>query len=206
MNKRMVLFFVMVMLFVPTLSCPCVSAKDYSALIQRENYNDNLYIDEDIALTIGIIFVANTINEYAWSESTQIDFIRPLYDCDDSISHYYIGLQTENNTSYVIVSTNMENFLITEFSDCGQLSVRHQSASADSTLIKDISEGSKIYYNSFLCSDIPIQNKKDVTKNIESDTAKTNKMMSENLVYIIRRDGISLRDRCGHGFLTDPII
>jgi len=172
-------------------------------IMKNEVEGEVLFIDEDIALTVGLLFVAESLKESSWKTTTQIRRIVPLYDTLDNIAHYYIELFTDESKSYVIVSTDMEGPLITEFSDNGELFVETNDNARNP--ISELSEGQKIYYNAFRCSLHPID--EEVKCDISKEEAKAFRQNAEKCIYFIRKNHITLKQAgCYYGFIDDPVV
>ena len=175
------------------------------------DYHDNTrnkedsFIDQDTALSIGLLFVSALTKEQSWNESTQIEYVRPLYSYDNTINNYYIALVTEENKpSYVIVSANKEKPLITEFSDNSEITVKIAEDNLELFFISDIPEEERVYYDSLICATYPVRvSEAELEKFNSVDTYKT---VADYLINFIRENNISLMQRsCGYGFISNPV-
>lgn len=181
-----------------------VSTSTQAANISKNEVGDEaLFVDEDIALTIGLLFVAESLSESSWKTTTQIRRIVPLYDNSDIITHYYIELLTDESKSYVIVSTDMEGPLITEFSDNGELFVENNDNARNP--ISELLEGQKLYYNAFRCSLHAID--KEIKYDISKEEANIFRRNAEACIYFIRKNHITLKQAgCYYGFIDNPVV
>ncbi len=177
----------------------------FSFAYAKERINDTL-IDQDTAITIGIIFVANLLKDMNWDDNTQIDEVIPLYNAEVEITYYYVGLKNSNGekNGYVVVSTNMNEPLIAEFSDEEDLPVKGELLSEEGFLpIREVPEGVRIYYDSLRCADEPIEPLKTTDEIEMSNSPEDYYYIAQTIVNDIRDQGLSLAT--GRGFITNPV-
>ena len=162
-------------------------------------------IDLDTAVSIGVIFVSNMTKNSDWNTSTQIDFVCPLYNYDGIVSNYYIELKTgDRDYSYVIVSADPRTPLITEYSDQTILSVKCNGSGGQIVPVKNYPKDKKIYYSTFICSDIPLAY--CVSKEEVSNTAEEYFSFSEKIIRFIRTYNLYFsQSSCCYGFSHDPV-
>ncbi len=104
-RKRLLSFF-LAMALILTFS-PISAAATYTP--------EEHEVDEDIAVTIAMLFVWANIGESEWNRKTTVDNIIPMYNNSDEVCAYCINLKNgSTNAGYIIVSTNLYEPLIQE--------------------------------------------------------------------------------------------
>lgn len=167
--------------------------------------NNRIEIDENAALTIGLLFVVDMLDEYKWDETTQIDLVRPMYNAREEMAYYYISLLTQKQIrSYIVVSADSEKPLIAEFSDNSVLSVRmkNNDEAEEVKPIIEVSSDIRLYYDSFTCANAPL----DTERNENGPERKrVYRDITEKVLNFITQNEIQLINSCGYGFLENPI-
>ena len=83
---------VVLLMMIIVLASFSFSFADNGEYMDKSNTDQDI-INQDTAVTIGMIFVTNLIKEMDWDENTQIDKVIPLHSFEGDISYYYIGLK-----------------------------------------------------------------------------------------------------------------
>lgn len=113
-RKRLLSFF-LAMALILTFS-PISAAATYTP--------EEHEVDEDIAVTIAMLFVWANIGESEWNRKTTVDNIIPMYNNSDEVCAYCINLKNgSTNAGYIIVSTNLYEPLIQEYSDTESIDI-----------------------------------------------------------------------------------
>ena len=113
-RKRLLSFF-LAMALILTFS-PISAAATYTP--------EEHEVDEDIAVTIAMLFVWANIGESEWDRKTTVDNIIPMYNNSDEVCAYCINLKNRStNAGYIIVSTNLYEPLIQEYSDTESIDI-----------------------------------------------------------------------------------
>ena len=113
-RKRLLSFF-LAMALILTFS-PISAAATYAP--------EEHEIDEDVAVTIAMLFVWANIGESEWNRKTTVDNIIPMYNNSDEVCAYCINLKNgSTNAGYIIVSTNLYEPLIQEYSDTESIDI-----------------------------------------------------------------------------------
>ena len=144
----------------------------------------NLTVDEDVAVTVAAHFVWGSLDSSElWNDRTTIESVIPLYDVNDNINAYCVNLITEDvQSGYVIVSTNINEPLIQEYSDeTNGLNLELLNENSFSRTVPNNSE--RIYYYGPLSYSTKKYNSTEyVSKSMYNN--KTNNCKEENETYI----------------------
>lgn len=144
----------------------------------------DLTVDDDVAVTVAAHFVWGSLDSSEnWNDKTAIESVIPLYDVNDNINAYCVNLITEGvQSGYVIVSTNINEPLIQEYSDgTNGLNVELSNENSFSRTISNNSE--RIYYYGPLSySTIKYNSTECVSKSTYNN--ETNNYKEENETYI----------------------
>lgn len=105
-------------------------------------------VDIDVAATIAMLFVWANIGETEWNKKTNIDSVIPMYNNDNKVSAYCINLKNGNtNAGYIVVSTNLYEPLIQEYSDTMDLIIKETLNAGSTVATHPISKiNSRVYY------------------------------------------------------------
>ena len=169
----------------------------------KENRGD--YIDVDVAVTIGLLFVVGNIDSEGslWNERTTISSVVDLYDIDDSIIAYSMELITDDQpTGYITLSAWSGTDLIQEYSFSDMPIYKLQE--------KEYDDSMPVYYGGPLCYALDINN----LQQSFSDDYYTEEKVNNNKEFL---DFISLKGPYdyaqttvtsvnGYGeYITDPV-
>ncbi len=198
MKKFMSLFLSVTIVFVTSL---------LSYAYAEESEMKESEIDQDTAVTVGMIFVANATPAMRWNDNTQIEQVIPLYDSTDSVAYYYIGLNTDNEqTGYVVVSANMEEPLIAEFSDDEDLPVEYDMWLRKKHVpLREVKDGEKIYYSLSGCSNKAIESNETFCSSITPDMRDEFYSIAFSMVEGIKEQGIVLVNAKSGNYINNPV-
>lgn len=152
----------------------------------------DLTVDENVAVTAAAHFVWGSLDSSeVWNDKTTIGNIIPLYDVNDNINAYCVNLITEGiQSGYVIVSTNINEPLIQEYSDeANDLNVEISNENTFSRTASNTAE--RIYYYGPLSySTMKYDSADYATKSTHNN--KTNIYREENEAYVayLRNTGL----------------
>lgn len=119
-----------------------------NALAVEKSDNSGAEVDVEVAATIAMLFVRANLDGTTWDKTTNIDSIIPLYNNEDEINGYCINLVTQQSeTGYVVVSTNLYESLIQEYSDTAAVLVDEMLDNTTKTTINEAKRtADRIYY------------------------------------------------------------
>lgn len=202
MKKRAIILVVAIIML---MSQSLIYAQERCDSVFLTENRKEYAIDEDIAVTIALIFALKTKDCFSWNDTTRIEQVLPLYDCKEFISHYYIGLKTDDLVSgYIIVSADKRRPLITEFADKGQKCVSiSDSFKNDSVPILEYVHN-KIYYSAPLCSDTPV---KQLPLHNDDELISESMYVSiaNDIIDLINNNNLTYSYMCYYGFDSAPL-
>lgn len=146
--------------------CPVAFA---SNLVDEAENIDIVSVDENVALAIAAKHIVENYEATKWNENTRFDELIPFYDQDENVNAYCITLKTDGeDTGYVIISADIEQPLILEYSDESSLYIENTSEVSDETITTDVRNTEEhIYFNGPL------------TYSLEKDIVSEEPMMAE---------------------------
>lgn len=175
-KKRIVAFLCVIVLLFNVFPVGALSVVQFDFLIS-----------EDVAVTVAAHFVWGSLEvSDVWNEQTTIGNVVPLYNVDDEINAYCVNLITDGvQTGYVVVSANINESLIQEYSyTANTLNIEDSYASSNSRTVSNKSE--RIYYYGPLSySTAKYYTEDDNAKSVSNDIENAeNNHAEENKAYI----------------------
>lgn len=142
-RNKMISLSIAVALFIGC--CPTAFAANSSDAMPEADAVD---IDENVAMVIAAKHVVENFEGTKWNENTRFNEIIPFYSTDENVNAYCITLRTDDEDSgYVIVSADIEQPLILEYSDAATLYIEdYSTASKEVTTAKVKSTGDHVYF------------------------------------------------------------
>ncbi len=117
-----------------------------------QKINNEPSIDEDVAIAIAAKFVVTNIKEGLWSDSVKISDIKSMY-IEEEVSAYYVELiDKDSYAGYLVVSADLKNPLIFEFSPEAELLVNDENVEKKS--IRGLVDNERVYYYGPNCCSI----------------------------------------------------
>ena len=142
MKKRNIVAFILALSIMLSLALP-VSA----SYIINDGENSSV-IDQDMATTIAMLFVASNLDlEDEWDMNIAVQKVVPLYNENDDITAYCIEMVNNNQCAgYVTVSTDMNSPLIQEYAPGIAPLFEDSSTTGGTSVMSFNTENEKVYY------------------------------------------------------------
>lgn len=164
-------------------------------------------MNEDVAAIAAILFVIDSLDDYSWDESTQITSVRALYGTQEEIKAYHVGLMTNEQPGYIVVSADPHGPLIVEYSDTKELAIKYYNEQDQSVVpITEVSEKEILYYSPLYCTNVKSENENLEEQPYDEKRANQYKTAFDDLISFIWTNNLSLLDRsCDYHFIADPV-
>lgn len=152
------------------VSIGCLSINVNAIDSNQEIITDN-FTELDLAIVINLFFVSQ---DEEWTNETEVNHLIELYDANDTLSYYYVGVQ---GGGYMIVNADLNCPVVIEFSYTGNIPYE-----------KDIQLSDKLYY--FYPSMIALKdgNSETFSTSLGYDSLTFNKESAINMSEVLKNE------------------
>ena len=110
-RKRIISFLMFILM---------VLASTTNHIMAKEDLIEKPIVDENVATVVAALFVQANINDGMWDLETHIERVIPMFGASNHVAAYCIVFSSDDKPAgYVIVSTNLYDQMIVEFSPEG---------------------------------------------------------------------------------------